>query len=500
MKHLSSLKMGVSASLVVVLATSSGAASAAPVSVQSLSELVKGLLEYNDSIQSKHFNKRIADAEVEKSLAKFDPQFDASIVRSRQEQPNTTDDKKTQQESDVFESNSTDYSAKVSKLLASGAQVELKLTTSDFMTSAIQIADPDVYEPNYRRTYYGLSVTQPLMRDAGVDVNRASVKWAELDSDAAGSDQLDTSSAVVAQGLLLFYDLQLAHQQERIEQEKVTMAKRLLKLAKDAGQAGRASRSETWDVENSLSRFEVSALQASQNRIEQTNRLKSMLMADTDLSLNISADLLPNSKTNMMSRDELVQSALNSRADFKRQQLTLKRVLSQREYADNQRMPRLDLTASYGQNGLAHNWHDAISSGDTPAWSLGLQFSVPLGINREGNAAYDQAQARVDEAQMVLNALQVSIENDIDSSIRLIENVGQRWDQWELVNKREQEQLLLERQRLKSGRSDLRELLFKEERALNAQLSLAEQRVSYAKAQVLQHAAVGTLLNHYAAF
>lgn len=495
MKHLSSLKKGVSASLVVFLAASSGAASAAPVSVQNLSELVRGLLEYNDSIRSKAFNKRIADAEIEKSLAKFDPQFDASISRSRQQQPNTADDIVTRG-SAIYESNSTDYSSKVSKLLATGAQVELKLTTSDFMTSAIQSYSPG--QPDNTRTYYGLAVTQPLLRDAGVDINRASISWAELDAGAAESDQLDTSSAVVAQGLLVFYDLQLAQQQERIEQEKVAMAKRLLILAKNAEQAGRASRAETWDVENSLSRFEVSALEASQNRIEQTNRLKSMLMADADLSLNLTADLLPDSKAELVSRDELVQSALNSRADYKRQQLTLERVLSQLEYASNQRKPRLDLTASYGQNGLAYSWDKAISSTDTPTWSVGLQFSVPLGVNREGDAAYDQAQARVDEAQMVLNALQVSIANDIDSSVRLIENVGQRWDHWVLVNNREQEQLSLERQRLESGRSDLRELLFKEERALNAQLALVEQRVSYAKALVLQHAAVGTLLNQYA--
>ena len=498
MKQRSIFKVGASASLVLLLAAGTGATLAEP--APSLAELVKNLLAQNDSIQTKQLAKRMADAEIEKSLAKFDPQFSASAARNVQKEPNTTEEAVTRGAGN-YERGASEYAASISKLLPTGAKFEAKATVSRFMTSAIQQVDPG--QPDNVRAYYGLSLMQPLMRDAGAEVNNASVKWAELDAGAAASDQVDTTTAVVAQGLMAFYDLQMAHQQERIEQEKVAMAKRLLKLAKSAEQAGRASRAETWDVENSLSRFEVAALVAVQNRVEQSNRLKTMLMADTDVAmLGPVADLLPQVQAQPQAREELVQSALAHRADYQRQQLTLQRAQSQLDYANNQREPRVDLTLSYGQNGLAYTWNKAMSNSNTvktPTWSVGLQFQTPLGSNREGEASYVQARARVEEAQLALDALKISIGNDIDSSVKLVQNVGQRWAHWAGVNKREQEQLTLERERLSNGRSDLRELLFKEERALNAQMSLVEQRVGYAKAQVLQHAAVGTLLNHYAA-
>lgn len=497
MKQRYIFKLGVSATLALLIVAATDEASAAPAT--SLAELVKNLLTKNDSIQSKRLTKRAAEAEIERRLAKFDPQFSASAARSVQNEPNTTEEAVTRG-AGIYERRATEYAASISKMLATGAKLEAKATLSRFMTSAIQQVDPG--QPDNVRAYYGLSLMQPLMRDAGTEVNNASVTWAKLDAAAAFSDQVDTSNAVVAQGLMAFYDLQMAHQRERIEQEKVAMAKRLLKLAQSAEQAFRASRAEMWDVENSLSRFEVAALVAVQNRVEQSNRLKSMMMSDSDVSIFIPlSDLLPQAQENPQAREDLVQSALAHRADYQRQQLTLQRAKSQLEFADNQREPRVDVTLSYGQNGLAHTWNQAMSyttTVKTPTWSVGLQFQTTLGGNREGEASYAQARARVDEAQLVLDALKVSIRNDIDSSVKLLESVGQRWSHWVGVSRREQEQLTLERERLSKGRSDLRELMFKEERALNAQLALLEQRAAYAKAQVLQHAAVGTLLKHYA--
>ena len=464
---------------------------------QAVKSLVVQLLERNDSIRAKQLLKKSADAEIERAEGKFDPILAASISHGLQKEPNTAEEAVTRS-GDIYQRDASDYAASVSKLFATGAQFEAKLTFSRFMTSAIQAVQPG--QPPNVRAYYGLSMMQPLMRDAGSAVSQASVNWARLDADATVADIDDTRNTVVAQGLLVFYDLQAAIKREQIAAEKMAMATRLLVLAKKAKKAGRVTGAEVWDVENSLDRFRVAALEAAQNRVEQHNRLQTLLMTEAKSDAAQWADALPQQAQAAGNAEDLLSQALAHRGDYRRQKLMLERAESQLAYADNQRQPRVDLSLNYGQNGLSYYRAQALSlanTKDTPTWSVGLQFQAPLGKNRPAEAGYVQARARVDEASLSLQALEVSIRNEIDSSLRLVDSVSQRWAQWADVAKREQEQLILERKRLENGRSDLRELLFKEERNLNAQMSVVEQQASYAKALVLQQAASGTLVQAY---
>ena len=50
---------------------------------------------------------------------------------------------------------------------------------------------------------------------------------------------------------------------------------------------------------------------------------------------------------------------------------------------------------------------------------------------------------------------------------------------------------------LTAGRSDMREILLREERAINARLAVVEQQVAWSKADVLLEAAQGQLLDRW---
>lgn len=456
------------------------------------------LLERNDAIRAKQINALAAQAEISRAEGKFEPVLEYVISHALQKEPNTVEEALTRSGS-AYEKDSSESTTSVTKLFATGAQVEAKVSMTRFMTSAIEAIEP---QPHNLRTYYGLTLMQPLMRDAGVEATGASVKWAKLEADAALSDVDDTRNTAVAQGLLVFYDLQAAQKREQIANEKVAMASRLLTLANQAKQAGRVTDAEVWDVENSLNRFKVAALEAGQSRAEQSSRLQTLLMQDAGEAPPLWADALPEKAQEAGDSNALLQQAMASRGDYRRHQLMVQRAESQLGYMDNQRMPRVDLNLNYGRNGLGFDASKAFAlsaTQATPTWSVGLQVQVPLGANAQGEAGYAQAYARLDEARLNLQALEVSIRNDISNSLRLVENVKQRWDHWRAVAARETNQLVLERKRLENGRSDMRELLFKEERAMNARMSVVEQQASYAKALVLQQAAAGSLLRDYMA-
>ncbi|HEY1490690.1 MAG TPA: TolC family protein, partial [Verrucomicrobiae bacterium] len=92
-----------------------------------------------------------------------------------------------------------------------------------------------------------------------------------------------------------------------------------------------------------------------------------------------------------------------------------KRVYAQQ----NQLFPELDLTGSYGYNGLGREYSDAFSQiqkGSAPFWSIGAQLSVPLSQTAARNNLKATKASR-DQQQLTLKSQEqntlITIENDI---------------------------------------------------------------------------------------
>ena len=132
-----------------------------------------------------------------------------------------------------------------------------------------------------------------------------------------------------------------------------------------------------------------------------------------------------------------------------------------------------------------------------PSWSIGLQMQIPLGENRQGRADVAAAKLRLENALLAVKALEVQITNDIDTSLSMSTSAVERWKYWQGVSQREQQQLEVERSRFAAGRSEMRHILLREERAVNARLMLLEQQMAFAKAQVILESAQGILLQRW---
>ncbi|MEN9329106.1 MAG: hypothetical protein RLZZ484_294, partial [Pseudomonadota bacterium] len=86
---------------------------------------------------------------------------------------------------------------------------------------------------------------------------------------------------------------------------------------------------------------------------------------------------------------------------------------------------------------------------------------------------------------------------DIDTGLHMRASALERWQQWQEVARREQQQLDLERKRFAAGRSEMREILMREEKSVNSRLMALEQQVAFAKAQVILESAQGILLKRW---
>jgi outer membrane protein TolC len=465
-----------------------------------LAPFVRQIREANKAILSKRTEQAIAGTGIERASAAFQPQASVSVLNGRQRLKNTPEEALIRQNLGIYDRTGVDYSMGVSQLLESGTKLEAKATMSKFLTNVtrnIRPTDDDDY-----KTFYGLTLTQPLARDAGRDVTMARTRVAELDTRAAEFASGDTEASVVAEAVFAYWDLLLAQERSASAVEKVRMGERLLQEARALNRQGRLPQSEIWEVENNLGRFQAGLSEARQGVQERVNKLRTLLMtaANTAPASLRASDQLPVVRSRPVPFEDAMRRALDRRDDYRMRKVMVEREGIQLAYANNQGLPKIDLVASYGLNGLELSAARSLSyarMNDFPTWSLGVQLSMPLGENRQARADVQAATLRRQDALLQLKALEVAIANDIDTGIGMLSSATERWTLWREVAEREQRQLELERTRLTAGRSDMREILLREERAINARLAVVEQQVAWSKADVLLEAAQGQLLDRW---
>jgi outer membrane protein TolC len=225
-----------------------------------------------------------------------------------------------------------------------------------------------------------------------------------------------------------------------------------------------------------------------------------VLRVNKDAATQLRAvDSLPGTFPTAPSLETALQVAMDRREDLRRAKLDLEREGIQLAYAKNQRLPRLDLVATYGINGLEYSASRALGYSrmeDYPNWTLGLQLTFPL-ENRQAKADLSAASLRQKDALLALKALEVGITNDVDTSLKLRQSALERWGWWQASATREVRHVTVEREKFRAGRSDIREVLLREERLINAQLAAIEQQASVVKAEALLQASQGILLEKY---
>ena len=150
-------------------------------------------------------------------------------------------------------------------------------------------------------------------------------------------------------------------------------------------------------------------------------------------------------------------------------------------YAKNQLLPQLDLEATIGYNGLQDsfvNSYDDYGNRDTPDWSVGLVFSIPL--DRSADRAQVSVAKRVQrQALMTAKQTEVQLLILLDNSVREVDAARERIGFVNESVRLAEEALRSEEKRLISGLTtsynvlnQQRDLSFARTRALASEVEL----------------------------
>ncbi len=211
------------------------------------------------------------------------------------------------------------------------------------------------FNPYYQATL-NLSVTQPLLKNAGMNAVKRQLKLAMIGADSGEAQALVDASTTIAQVEDAYWDLVAAWRNVAIQEdalkEAVVQERTVVRLAK----RGAAPPITAIESQTQVANFQANVFSAMQAVSELQTQLKSLILADPGDPI-WRANLVPSSPVQELpTAGDL--ATIVALAEQRRPEV--RQVVDQRRaadldmvYAKNQALPQADLVVQYFSNGFA---------------------------------------------------------------------------------------------------------------------------------------------------
>lgn len=489
------------------------APSSSPAGEQDLTlETLRGeVLERSRKIQVRKLEARVAQHRVSAEHGIFEPVLTASSTFTDGERPNSTEQQESQGSSPVYVNRDLINNVGVMGLLPLGTQYKfgasinrLQNNQDGLSTSALgQFAPPattNLGEEEYV-TFVGVELTQPLLRDFGIDITQSPIRAALLEADIREYELRQETSDLLAQAENAYWDLKHAYEQRRFRQQSTRIARDLLRDMKNRLEAGKVSQIEVYQAETGLMLRETQEREAEQNYREAVSTLQVAVSRGAGEGF---AELpVPVAPVDAEPRDFSFDTSLSRAVTHYPSYVIAKKEQERADLdlvlADNATRPRLDLVASYGHNGWAHTIGrslEHIGGGTFDTWSVGVQFEMPLDGNRRARHELIAANLKVEQRGLAAADLRVELANTLEMVLGRIESLKRRLMSLGKVVQFNERLLETATQRLQGGKGTSRQVLDVEEDLFEARNNELKAKIDIRKTLIQLEAVEGTLLQN----
>ena len=390
-------------------------------------------LQHNHDIKVGDWDALIELEKIKVAMLAFDPRLEGSYAYQSIDSPQNAQDYVATGGSTASPTNPAQPSLtepkifqqrnKVSKLgltnkFQTGTTVELSSTMRVLDNTLNRRFPPSLFNPEWE-TFTGITLTQPLLRDWGIRANTAEIRIAKANAQGTDIEWHALVAQTVAETMKRYYDVVFTLRNMEVQREGVDLAQKLMDDTQKRSNEGVAAANDVMVAESGVSQRREEALAAEMQYIERQNALQ-MLFKSAGEVIAQGSRIQPvdgmSETVPATNREALMATAVERRYEIKQANAVIMAKSAQVDFARNQAKPRIDLVANGGYHGLAGNFGDSYSraaDGQGPEWSIGMQVSIPLGLNNMKavrRAAEDQrTQAHV---QLDKTKLRVALEVD----------------------------------------------------------------------------------------
>ena len=421
-----------------------------------LQETIETVLKNNISISVQSYNSKINEQFIFEKEADFDPtvDFEFTVGEETRQSASTLADSKTR---DL----DYDWDFSVSQKFVTGGDYELTMDNNKNQSSSSRTSLNPIYSSDL-----ALTVTQPLLKDFGIDLNKREIYIAKNDQKISDHQFTEKVIATIAETENIYWDLVFSIEDLKVKETSLQRARDLEKQVKAQVDVGTLAELEILQAKSNVASREERLLNA-QNLIDDNgDNLKSILNFSFDseegLKEIIPADSPVFEPGAENSLEEALKTALIHRPDLLAKKMELENRNIEAKYNENQTLPTLDLVGSLGLNGLSGDsstkngsYDSALSeafSTDFRLWQFGINLSYPLG-NRAAKSKL--AIKRLEVAQLLLDIkdLEKTIVVEVREAHRQIKTDIKRVQATRVARKFAEEKLNAEEKKFKVGLS-----------------------------------------------
>ncbi|MDO9140612.1 MAG: TolC family protein [Methylobacter sp.] len=407
----------------------------------SISQVRALALENNLELKIAQINPKIAAADVSEEQAKFD---DLIFARAKYGSKNTP-----AQNLDVVtftpaESSSSLLKGETDKLTAvpqrtdildMEAGIVIPLRTGAKMTLSVPFDEKRQFKGVASEQYLNalrFSISQPLLRDGGIDTNVAGIRIARYEQQAVDvSTRLQAIRvlAAVERGYWGLYvawgELDVRRQQYENAADNLAMVRK--RVAEGITAAVEINRAEIGVAER------MEGLIVAETTLKLRQRQLKLLLNDPEMDLDTATVLIPETTPTLLQftfdREQLAQQALQGRLELLELELKLAADMTKIDYLSNQTLPLFMLDYNYSSLGRdTASFGGAFGQsldGDYSDWSVGLRMELPL-TNELRRARRDRSIQQRLQRLTTLQLRELSVRREIYDTLDQLEQNWQR--------------------------------------------------------------------------
>jgi len=312
----------------------------------------------------------------------------------------------TAAESDVIDDDVTTLGLNLSKQLGTGGTISVQ---------------PSLWESDFQQNQWGtaliLSVNQPLLDGFGHTVATADLESARLALEQSENSLDGAMRSLVAEVASGYYNLLRSELLLDETEQALKRSRDLLRAAKIRREEGEVAQLDVLQAELLVARNENTLISGrNQLRSSQVD-FRVLLGLAPDSSAGIASTKV-SLVTSELDLDALLSYALDHRLDLINQELSLEQSRLSLLKARNQRLPDLDLYASYsfvdGNDDLEEVWDV-----DQGSIAVGAVFRLPLG-DVSDDVNYQKALISRQKTETSLEEARRQVTSDVDKAVRNI--------------------------------------------------------------------------------
>lgn len=473
-----------------------------------LKDYLHRVIQYNQTVQAQMVDTLANEYKEKSGYGIFEPQLDTEVSMEADKRLNNNQEESEQDNGALYVDKNILYNGNVDMLTPIGTKVQLGATMSDLdnnINPNLGIIGVNTNNTLYRQyqTFAGLSLTQPLLKNAWLTPVMADIRLAALDSEIAFQQYRRQLMLTIYQAEVAYWNLYFAQEQIQFYDDSVSAAQEVLNDSQEKMKAGQGAELDVMEAQSALALRNTKRNDAVQEYYDALDHMQVLAGVSPNPNLPASGSPQfravddPHTTNSPPSYADTYEDAYSLNPDYLIQQEKMNQERLRLGVAKNQLLPELDAKGAYGFNGLGSSpgpaWGN-LESQSYVSWSAGLELIVPLGGNIKGRNELKEARLHLQEAYIDLKGVETEMANSLSTAIQKARAWQQSIQSYQTVVDYNHEVFQTQLARLKSGTADAQAVLDAEADWLDSRQDLAGALSQYHGSLLQIELADGALL------